>query len=273
MDLHAREFYKESSEEFPDGVFRKVIALHESPDISWEDVQQKGFKVPRGWFELSKLSTEDRINFTKDFWFSKMPYHPKLQVFVDSFFSSLDDVGIFVTQKHFEDEYVVNMIYSVANNGGFFKGCEPASEESIAQLQQQFLDFIFPNDYLAFLSIHNGFRKATDKTGVFKSIHMQESYQQFQKMLEAMDKSITTDRGTEIDPKTLVPFYESFGMPFFQCFWSEWYPQNVTGMGNVYFSKVTKTISDPLIFQGSPSLNMSFTTFSDWLMFYLERID
>jgi hypothetical protein len=59
-------------------------------------------------------------------------------------------------------------------------------------------------------------------------------------------------------------------MPFYQCFWAEWYPEQE--MGNVYYSGESKTISD-VFGSFSSSETMAFTTFTDWLMFYLERID
>lgn len=272
MDFHIKEFYRQSSDDFPSGNFHKVIALNDSPDISWEALKAKVPRLKRGWYELAHLSSSDRIEFIRDFWLATLPYHPKMQEFIIRFFNSLDDIVIFITQKQFDDEFEAQMIYSVANNGGFFRGCSPASEEEIADFQKQFPDFIFPSDYLAFLRIHNGFCKATDSTGIFKSMQMMENYQRFQSMIETMDSRVTTERGISVNPKTLIPFYESFGMPFFQCFWGDWYPQNVTGMGNVYFSVTSKTISDPLNYEDSASLNMAYTTFTDWLMFYLERI-
>jgi hypothetical protein len=83
------------------------------------------------------------------------------------------------------------------------------------------------------------------------------------------EEVIKTSDGIEVDPKTLIPFYESFGMPFFQCFWTEWYPEEE--MGNVYYSGVSKKI---LVAEDErPSEeNMAFPTFLDWLMFYLERV-
>jgi hypothetical protein len=273
MDSHIREFYRENSPDFPDGNFRKVIALHEAPDITWEALQEKGMKIYKGWFELAHLSSRDRIDFTRDFWLSILPYHPKSQDFITRFFDSLDDIGIFITQKQYEDEYVIQMVYSIANNGGFYRGFEPVNDDEMMEMERDFSDFIFPVDYLAFLRIHNGFRKATDKTGIFKTKHMTESYQKFQTMIESMGGVVTTERGAQVNPKSLIPFYESFGMPFFQCFWADWYPQNVTGMGNVYFSVTSRTVSDPLNYEDSSSLNMAFTRFLDWLMFYLERIE
>ena len=59
-------------------------------------------------------------------------------------------------------------------------------------------------------------------------------------------------------------------MPFFQCFWLEWYPEDE--MGNVYYSGVANTISD-LAAKATSAENMAFPTFTDWLMFYLETIE
>lgn len=272
MDFHIKEFYQQFSDDFSSGNFHKVIALNEAPDIPWDVLEKKVPKLNKGWWELSHLASEDRIEFTRDFWLATLPYHPKLQDFIIRFFSSLDDIAVFITQKQFDDEFEAQMVYSVANNGGFFRGFSPAEENEVSEFQKSFLDFIFPKDYLSFLHIHNGFCKATDSTGIFKVESMVENYGRFQTMLETMSGRVTTERGMSVNPKTLIPFYESFGMPFFQCFWGDWYPQNVVGMGNVYFSVTSQTISDPLNYEESTSLNMAFTTFIDWLMFYLERI-
>jgi hypothetical protein len=59
-------------------------------------------------------------------------------------------------------------------------------------------------------------------------------------------------------------------MPFFQCFWGEWYPERE--MGNVYYSGFTRSISDYTQF-GVGVETMAFETFTDWLMFYLETIE
>jgi hypothetical protein len=78
-----------------------------------------------------------------------------------------------------------------------------------------------------------------------------------------------TSKGAPVNPKSVIPFYESFGIPFYQCFWGEWYPQQE--MGNVYFSHTTKTISD-VGGTDSSAESMAFQTFVEWLMFYLERV-
>lgn len=272
MDHHIKDFYRQSSGD-SNGNFHKVISINEAPDIPWEDLCEKVPELPRGWYELAHLNAEDRIEFTRDYWSTILPYHPHLQISIEKFFDSLDDICIFITQKKYEDNFEVQMVYSIRNNGGFFRGCAPATEDNITDMEKEFADYIFPQDYLAFLKIHNGFCKATDSTGIFPTAQVSSTYKIFQKMIENIDTRVTTERGIEVNPKTLIPFYESFGMPFYQCFWGDWYPQNVTGMGNVYFSITSKTISDPLNYEDSSSLNMAYTTFTDWLMFYLERIE
>lgn len=80
---------------------------------------------------------------------------------------------------------------------------------------------------------------------------------------------LLTAEGSEVNPKHLIPFYESFGFPCYQCFWADWYPDQE--MGNIYYSGLTHTISanrDETV----GTENMSFPTFLDWLMFYLETI-
>jgi hypothetical protein len=273
MDIHIKEFYKQFSEDFSSGHFKKVIALHDAADVTWETLESLKIKISKGWFELAHLPKEDRIEFTRDFWLSSLPYHPKLQNFIIRFFDSLDDIGIYITQKASNDEMQAQLVYSIANDGGFFCGYVPASDDDLNELEKKFPEFIFPGDFLAFFRIHNGFRKATDVTGIFHVDYISTFYDQFQNMLENTNQVVATERGLDVNPKSLIPFYESFGMPFFQCFWADWYPQNVTGMGNVYFSVKSKTVSDPLNYEDSSSLNMAFTTFSDWLMFYLERIE
>jgi hypothetical protein len=71
-------------------------------------------------------------------------------------------------------------------------------------------------------------------------------------------------------PKSLIPFYESFGQPFFQCFWGDWYPDQE--MGNVYYSNATKKI---LVSNKKDDCleTMAFETFTDWLVFYLEKLN
>lgn len=266
MDHHLKEFYHQSSDATPRGNFHSVIALHQSKDISWEDIKAKVPTLSRGWYELSHLDSSDRIEFSRDFWLTKLPYRQGFDEFINKFFASLDDIGIFITQKKFDDPYVANLVYSIKGDGGFFCGYPPVTDKGLSDLQYFFPETIFPVDYVAFLQIHNGFCKTTDSTGIIKVEDLPQTYLDLQR---EQPEAIMTTKGTQVDPKTLVPFYESFGMPFYQCFWSDWYPEGE--MGNVYYSRKGKTISD--IYTGTSSTEtMAFPTFTDWLMFYLEKL-
>lgn len=264
---HIKEFYCQSSDECPHGNFHSIIALHET-DVSWKVISARVPQLPRGWYELAQLNLKDRIEFTRDFWLAKLPYRPHLTEFIERFFGSLADVGIYITQKKFDDPYDVQLVYGLKDNRGFYHGSPPITDEQRRRLTESFSSYILPEDYLAFLSIHDGFSKATDSTGIIKSANVPESYRLLQQLIQSHDPMMTS-QGNLVDPSTLIPFYESFGMPFFQCFWAEWYPEGE--MGNVYYSLEAKAISE--VFKDGPTAdNMAFATFVDWLVFYLERI-
>lgn len=268
MDNHALDYYRSYSEESPNSRFHAVIALHDNEGLSWEDLSKIAPSLSRGWYELSQLSKEDRLDFTREFWLSKLSYHSGLVEFISKFFASLDDIGVFLTQLKYDDPFEAQLVYSRADNSGFFHGGIPASEEETSSLQKMFPDYMFPTDYIAFLQIHNGFAKLTD-TGILKIGDMEVTYQGFQEML-AQENPLVTSSGQAVNPKSLIPFYKSFSMPFFQCFWGEWYPSHE--MGNVYYSNITKTISDCSKADFRVE-TMAFETFVDWLIFYLETIE
>lgn len=269
MDQHAKKFYRQASDDFPKGHFYQVIPLHEKHGFDWTSLHELVPALPKGWYELASLGVSDRIEFLRDYWISRMPYHPKLPDFLTQFFNSIDDIGIFVVQQKFADPFEVHMIYSLKNEIGFYRGYPPASESAIVDLQNAFPGVIFPKDYLAFLQIHDGFCKTTDSTGITASKSVFEDYKKFVNMDVCKAENLKSNFQKLIDPKTLIPFYESFGMPFYQCFWTDWYPQDE--MGNVYYSGNTCSISD-VNCKDPSSETMAFPTFSDWLMFYLEKI-
>lgn len=273
MDQHIKEFYCQYSDEKPRGNFHKVLSLNETPDYNWESVKKKVPGICKGWYELAHLSPKDRIEFYRDFWLMKLPYQPNTQKAVDNFFESLDDILIYITQKKFDDPHEAHLVYSLKDNSGFYSGSIPITEEELANLQGQFPSYIFPNDYKAFLQIHNGFCKTTDSTGIISSHLVRDSYLHLQKQIsDAKNKEgLRTTSGQAVsDPRALIPFYESFGMPFYQCFWGDWYPHEE--MGNVYYSGEYNTISDISNPEKGPE-TLAFPTFTDWLMFYLEKVE
>jgi hypothetical protein len=268
MDKHIKTFFNQSSNDAPNGNYHEVIALHNLPEITWKEITNKAPVLPKGWYELSRLNIKDRIEFSRDFWLSKLPYHPLLNNFLNQFFNRLDDVGIFLVQHKWGDPFEAQMVYSLANDSGFYRGGIPASEQNISDLQKSFSKYILPVDYLSFLQIHDGFWKTTDITGVTHSVYLYENYLNFREFL-AKQGPLTTSKGDAVDPKSLIPFYETFGMPYYQCFWTEWYPEQE--MGNIYYSSSMDNIYDAKVLGPSAEM-MAFPTFTDWLMFYLEAI-
>ncbi|MCH9610208.1 MAG: hypothetical protein S4CHLAM81_06780 [Chlamydiales bacterium] len=250
-------------------IFHKVISINDG-EYSWEALQKNMPLLPRGWFELSRLPKEERLEFTRDFWLSKMLFVSKngtsYEKRLEEFFEHLEDVEIFATQTAPDQPFELHMVYSLSDATGFFQGRPPASPDKIATLKKQFEIFSFPPDYLAFLEIHDGFSKYTD-TGVLPTAHMARLYQQLQNILS--EEMLVRPDGQLINPSNLIPFYESFGLHSYQCFYSDWYPENE--MGNVYFSEHDRTISN-FLNESKLEENLAFSTFLGWLVFYLEDI-
>lgn len=269
MDHHVKDFFSQFSDATPQGNFHKVIALHDAPDGDFETLAQVLPPTCRGWLELAQLPLSDRIELTREFWLCKMREHPRLTQFLIRFFDNIDDIGIFITQRHFDDPLEGHMVYSQPNDSGYFRGMPPASEEELLKIQNYFKEWVLPADYLSFLQIHGGFAKTTDITGLIPTCKLANHYENFQRVLEQKELLLLSGQ-RPIDPKMLLPFYESFGMPFYQCFWAEWHPEGE--VGNVYYSGLTHTINEPKS-EVSEADNMAFPTFADWLIFYLERIE
>lgn len=266
MDSHIFDFYSLGSGK--SGKFYDVIPLHEHPELTFAQAQSKAPTLPKGWYELARLKTNDRIEFVGEFWLSKLPYHPKLKESISIFFSRLDDIGIFLTQEKSGMPHEATMVYSLRDDGGFYRGAPPCSYDQCLVLQSQFPEFIFPGDYMAFLQIHNGLHKTIDVTGLIPSQNIRKTYDNLQDIIRRQEPLKTT-KGKIIDAQMVIPFYESFGLPAFQCFWGEWHHE--LGMGNIYLSLNERIIADPRTGEHGAD-NLAFPTFTDWLLFYLEPI-
>jgi len=267
MNKHVNRFYRKFvDEDVPIRLYHEVISLHESP-LSWEEASKKSNDLPKGWFELSMLNSRDRIDFTKEFWLSALPYVPHIHRFLNSFFAKLDDVGIYLTQLRFDSPFDCEMVYSLRDDSCFFHGLPPCNAERVERLAEQF-DGLIPEDFLAFLKIHDGFSKHTD-TGLIKMKNLMPTYRQLQMGMVDESQEIIC-RNEAVDPKDLIPFYESFGEPSYQCFYALWVPGE--SAGNVYYSSMEKIISD-FHDRNTWLENLAFPTFLDWLVFYLEGIE
>ena len=266
MDQHALKYYTPYSEKNPQSHFHAVLQLGREKKMSWDEAVGLAPSLPHGWYELALLSLEDRLEFVREHWLVKLPYHPKLDDFLANFFSTLDEIAVLLTQKKYDDPFEVELVYSLAGNSGFFRGRPGITSREFEIFQKEFVEYILPLDYTSFLQIHDGFAKLDD-TGMIRSQEMGEQFIAFQKLIEI---ELPEQKGVPINPKSLIPFYKSFGMPFFQCFWADWYPG--PEMGNVYYSGTAKTISD-CFKEGDCVDTMAFETFVDWLIFYLEKIE
>lgn len=267
MSNPINDFFSDRS---PKRNFFKVIPLHQSPDANWDFFSSICSSLPKGWFELCELTVEDKVQFTFDYWMSKLAYRPGSQQFLTSFFKNLEDVGVYVIQQRAEEPFEAQMVYSLKGGRGFYRGYPPATEEDIINLQKLFPNYILPEDYKIFLQIHDGFCKTTDISGIIGSRKMKEKYGGFLQLIDNLGP-VRTEKGIFVNPNSLIPFYESFGMPYYQCFWGDWYPEQE--MGNVYYSSSSNTIAEVYASDPSRPERLTFTTFTDWLVFYLEQIE
>lgn len=267
MNSYVHRFYRKfADEQAPIRLYHEVISLHEGPRFSWEDLSKKAPSLPKGWYELARLNAADRIEFIRDYWLSTLPYLPHAHSFLEHFFNKLDDIGVFLTQLHFDSPVESEIVYSLRDGSCFYHGSPPCSEEEIMKLKFEFEE-VLPEDFLAFLKVHDGFSKHSD-TGIIKSKHLGTVRQLLHDEIKQYHRELTL-LGKSIDPVDLIPFYESFGQPSYQCFFALWTPSEQAG--NVYCSPAENALSDVRDRNGWQE-NLAFPTFLDWLIFYLESI-
>lgn len=261
MNSQVRRYYRKFNEdETPIRPFHDVIPLHETAGITWPEAHKLAEDLPKGWFELARLPSVDRVAFIQEFWLETLPYVPHIHDFLETFFSKLDDIGAYLLQDRFDSPYKSELVYSIRDGSSFFHGRPPCDVEEIVSLRHKFQETL-PEDFLAFLGVHNGFSKHVD-TGLITSRELEP--------LPEGTKSIPLPGSGEVNPQDLIPFYESFNEKKYQCFYAGWTP---TGeVGNVFYSAPEHFISDTR----NPKLlaeNLAFPTFLDWLIFYLEGVE
>ncbi|MBX7067718.1 MAG: SMI1/KNR4 family protein [Parachlamydiales bacterium] len=256
MNSLSRQFFTANKE----SGFSHVRILTDEPNCSWEEVSELAFDIPRGWYELSRISPEDRVEFTRDFWLDRLPYHPSAHPAFFEFFERLDDVAVVLVRKMDDEEPMdAELVYSLADNSSFFRGRPPLVE------MENELEVNLPRDYLSFLKIHNGFGKLSEM-GLIEFQDVPDARRRLIDLILKTEKRIKSGEA-EVDPGALIPFYEALGLSSFQCFYSDWYPGSE--MGNVYFSGIDYTISD--VSQKRAWVeNLAFPTFSEWLSYYLQ---
>jgi hypothetical protein len=263
MNSQIRDFFRVDGSHDPH--FKEVRFLSEEPDLCWEDIEGTG--LSRGWFELSRVSMEDRVEFSREFWLSRFSFHPTATKILVEFFDKLDDVAVLVCRQTDEEPWSAELVYSLGDNSCFFRGRPPADEEEIDWAKKQFTQEL-PHDYWTFFHLHNGFGKLTE-LGLLPLEDLEDARA---RLISACLKDDKTLRMGEawLDPHSLFPFYEEYGVGSFQCFNAEWYPGSE--MGNVYFSGIETTISD-ISDRKTWIENLAYPTFLEWLTAFLEGMN
>ncbi|MEN9654103.1 MAG: hypothetical protein RL235_215 [Chlamydiota bacterium] len=251
MNNLAKQFYED------DALQATVIS---DAVIGWDELQ--GVRIPRGWFELSRVSASLRVEFARDFWLDLLPYNPFVYDRMAAFFEQLDDVAVVIAQER--NQKRAELVYSLADNSCFFRGLVPASEQEIMEMQDE-VGHKLPRDYCSFLRIHSGFGKLSE----IAMISCEDIAQTHRNLIEwLMQKERSILSGEKIvDPTSLIPFFESKGLNSFQCFFADWYPNSE--MGNVYLSGIDYTASN-IQDRRAQSDTYAFVSFEEWLIAYLE---
>lgn len=238
--------------------FHLVIPLHAEKEMSWEKARAFAPSLPKGWWEFSKLEEGVKLEFMRDFWFNALPYLPHIYHFLDGFFAKVKELGVYLAQKNEGGPFTVFLSYSL--QGRFFLGNPPLLEKEIERVKRK-TAFPLPRDFLNFLRVHNGFTKGEDK-GVFSTFDLSEEEKFFRQRLEGIPEGISL--GEEIVPhKKLFPFYKSFALDIYQCFYKDWYPDGEVG-------NVRCLLSEKMILSSKEEKTVAFPSFLDWLIFYLE---
>lgn len=250
---------------YEDANFEEVLVLSEGPARNWSDMERLVPNLPRGWFELSRVPAEDRVEFSRSYWLKRLPFNPKAHDAISNFFNCLDDVGVVLSKK--KDIWTPQLVYSFMDNSSFFRGLTPAFEDQIDELRSE-VDFALPSDWLEFTKIHNGFGKLSE-LNLLKLEEIPNAWRRVKEMI-LKAQQVVKSGDTVIDPGSLLPFFEVSGLSSFQCFYADWYPGNE--MGNVYLSGIDYTVSD-IARRDAWNENGAFPTFLEWLASYLEGME
>ncbi len=267
MNSLVRQFFSAGEkEEVP---FSEILFLDEGSKLSWEEASKKSPDLPRGWYELSRVAPKDRVEFTRDYWLDRLPYHPSAHPQIYEFFEQLDDVAVVLARPKDEEAFVPELVYSLEDDSTFFRGRPPCSEEDLFEMRSE-IRMPLPNDYMSFVRIHSGFGKLSEM-GLLPVGEIGDAKRRVLEMVTRSERSLRSgSSGNRVDPGSLIPFYEAVGLSCFQCFYADWYPGNE--MGNVYLSGIDYTISDTTK-NGSWAEGLAFATFLEWLAFYLQGMN
>jgi hypothetical protein len=257
MNSEVREFFRIGK-----GHFQAVRFLSQEENFTWEEAKE--LDLPRSWYELTRVCLEDRLDFVRDSWVRKFSFHLQATTAIEDFFDRLDDIVILISRRSVEDPWEAEMIYSFADQSTFFRGLVPSNEETIDYVKDR-LKVDLPKDYWAFNRLHDGFGRLSE-IGMIPILELEDSWKGLIRSVKNTGGPL--QMGTEwIDPSSLYPFFEDYGIGSFQCFNASWYPG--TEMGNVHFSGIDYTLSDTQD-RKEWSENLAFPTFLEWLAAFLQ---
>lgn len=263
--MHRRllDYYAPYSANHPEGHFHAVIHLETHLKMGWEKLVQICPTLPQGWFELISLAVADRIELMREHWLLKTRAYPKIQEAITGFFLSLDYLGVFLTQRSYEDPFEAELVYQVSGSGHFFRGKPGATPEGIAILQKEFAEYLLPMEYISFLQIHDGFANERD-IGIFGSRDISLACIDSQEVLQkACEKT-----SHAIHPKSLVPFYQSSDPSCIQCFWNAWQLDPKQESAHYTGNAGTTGLFSVL---GNGVETMPSHSFLEWMILYLQK--
>ncbi len=266
MNLLVQRFFQQLNEDPNfEAPFFEVLFLEQNSHLPFEKYKEMAPNILRGWHELSQLNQSDRVEFVKEFWLKVIPFQPQFHSNIELFFSKLDDVGVYLTKGWPEGDFEAEIVYSLMDGTSFFRGQPPATTELLSTTQTAFKNKL-PKDFLNFNKIHNGFCKYLNNGIIPLKKMKRKTMDLHQSILE--NEQMLTCNGKNVDPISLIPFYEYVEKGSFQCFYEDWYP--TTSMGNVRFSKEEFSISD-FSSRVNWEKTLSFPTFLHWLSHYLRE--
>lgn len=250
MNNNVLEFYSKSSSEDINHPFYEVIFIGDEHP-SYEEVSKLAPNLPRGWLELSAQDLDVRKDLIKSYWQACLPFFP-----VDTFFNRVDDIGLFLTKKSPDSVFEAELVYSIENNEGFFRGFPFLTDKEVYELSVKF-DYILPEPFLQFMQIHGSLW--SNKGELISPFTLLEEMKAFQ---SEHSQEIFVFGEREVHPMNLIPFFKQKSPKGTQCFITVW--SLVGEIGNVFFNEEEKKLSSY-----HPHRKGSYARFSDWLFSFL----
>lgn len=233
--------------------------------LSWGQIVQKVPRLPRGWYELTGLSCRDRIDLCLEVWCSSLGIKDKEAVGICRFFSTLEDIQVYVYREHKTGAYEIKMVYMVQGSHTHFYGSLP-----LLSLEGGSLPCLGDASYYKFFSIHNGFGRCNDE-GILSYRHLARAQYKLRKHLLHFKY---------IDPEEtcsslgLFPFYGGEHLFTYQCFICDPELQRGQSSPNILLNIMDEKL---LKNQGLRFIELShltatrYSSFLSWLDSYLQK--